>query len=254
MAFAAFLPLLPSAREASVIAKQVPTNQYQSNGTYGIDIAGSNGADTNDLVGIISQLQKEVKTLENSHQKLQADLNNVKIGSASTISQLWEELKTLEERQQELRAELNYVRKDQMDQYVCARRHMHYTSKLCEQVERIIIKRKQSDAPALQAGQSVRREDGDAWSSQVEQIIKSENGDAQILKVLREIDSNILKTLEQYYAPGSNDPRRFQKQIALQKASYEAMQTKSAGHSPVPSPTAEGNQWKSVKLFCTTCR
>ena len=196
MAFAAFSlisPLVPSAREASVTPKQLPTNRTQSNGTYGGDIAGSNVADRNDLVKIISQLREEVKNLD--------------------------------KRQQELLDELEDIKNDQMNEYVYARKHLTYTSKLCKQVERI-IKRKEGDVPSLQ----------------VEQIIKPEDSDAESLKVLRKIDSDISDALKRYYAPGSNDPLRFLKRRAQQIAAYEGKQTKSGVDSPVPSPTAEGDQ------------
>lgn len=205
MAFAAFSlisPLIPSTREASVTPKQLPTNETRANGTYGGDIIGSNGADRNDLVNTISQLREEVKTLEKRHQALLD--------------------------------ELEHIKRDQMDEYVYARMHLTYTSKLCQQVERI-IKRKESDVPSLR----------------VKQVIKPEDSDAESLKVLRKIDSDISEALKRYYAPGSNDPLRFLKQRALRIANNKAKQTKSAGDSPVPSPTAEGDQWRSIQIFCT---
>lgn len=180
MAFAAFSlisPITPSAKEAPVTTKQLPPNQAWSNGACASNIAGSNGADKHDLV--------------------------------STISDLREEVKILERRQRELLVELDNIKKDQLDQYMYARKHLNFTLRLCTQVERII-----------------EREDSDSCS----------------LEVLQTIGWDILKALERYHAPGTNDPLRFLKQKKIHNAIREDEQTKSARDSPVPSPTAEGDQ------------
>lgn len=190
MAFAAFSlisPIIASTKETPVVTKQLPTNRAWLNGACANDTADYNGADKQDL--------------------------------ASTMSGLREQVETLERRQQELLVELNNIKKDQLDQYMYARKHLNSTLRLCTQVER---------------------------------IIEHEDSDSRSLQVLQTISWDILKALERYHAPGSHDPLRFLKQRTVQNHSYEDEHTKSAG-SPVPSPTAEGDQWKSDQTHCRFC-
>lgn len=127
----------------------------------------------------------------------------------SSVANLRQEVEILGRRQRELLTELNVIREDQMDQYLYARKHLSSTLRLCTQVER---------------------------------IIEHEDSNSRSLEVLQVISRDILKVLERYHAPGTNDRFRFLKQRKIQNAICEDEQMNYAGNFPITSPTAESTQ------------
>lgn len=189
MAFAAYSLLSPTIafplQESSVASSQFPPHHGKLNATPASYVTGLGDHNQHALLRTVSDLRNDVKILEES--------------------------------QRELLEELRSIKKDQLDSYMYARKHLSFTLRLCTQVER---------------------------------ILEHEDSEPRSLKVLQAIGQDVLNALERYLAPGSGDPLRFIKQKTMQPPVYEQDHINHSWNSSViPSPTAENyprDQWKSV--------
>ena len=127
---------------------------------------------------------------------------------------LRDQLEMLQRRQRELLVELSNLKRDQLDQHMYARIHLNLTFRLCTQLER---------------------------------VLEGKDSDSRSLEVLQTISRDVLKALEQYHAPGTDDPLRFLKQRIMQNATFEDGEINCVGNSSGPSTTAEGDQCKFVQ-------
>jgi hypothetical protein len=113
------------------------------------------------------------------------------IHDRAMVKMLQKEVGALKDSQRQMQVEIHNIRNDQLDQYLYARKLLNFTLRLTNQVERMM-------------------EREDTYSRSVEG--------------LQTIGRDILKALETYHAPGTNDPLRFLKQKTMQNVMYKQEQ------------------------------
>lgn len=126
------------------------------------------------------------------------------IDDRALVKMLRKEIGVLKESQHQMQVEMHNIRNDQLDQYMYARKVLNFTLRL---------------------------------STQVERIMEREDTYSRSLEGLQSIGRDILKALETYHAPGSNDPLRFLKQKTMQSVMYKQEQVLNSG-----SPTGDATR------------